>query len=241
MSDVTIMYSGGLDSLIAYHFANKIGLEPFCVYVDLGHPYAVAEWKAIAASGVPVEPLSMVSLYGLIGRRMTNQIIPSRNVLLATIGGMFSPVVWINALDGEQNGKEHDKSEKFFAGMTNMLTFTNDFFQKETKVESPFAHMSKAETIKWALSNGVDIVSLFNTTSCYSGTKCGTCLTCYKRYTAFLLNGIEEPGYLANPMKSDYAKEVESGISQALVNNDYSRFTKKRCAEHMKLMKGKKI
>ena len=236
-TNLSIMYSGGLDSFIAWHYALKTGFKPQAIFVDLGHPYAEKEWDAIQSIPdnirPPVDRINIKELSPLLEKRLTNQIIPSRNVLLATIGGMFNSNVWINALDGEQNGKEHDKSFRFFADTTELLSFTNDFFQEHTTVASPFHHLSKAETIKWALENGIPKEDLFKTTSCYDdhSRKCGTCLACYKRYTAFLLNDIKEPDYDTNPMESDYAKELEIEIPKALIAKDYSRFTKKRIQE----------
>jgi 7-cyano-7-deazaguanine synthase len=241
MTDLTIMYSGGLDSFIAWHYAKKIGFNPQAIYVNLGHPYAHKELDSMnrlsEKFGISIDYLDMTTLYNLIQNKLNNQIIPSRNVMLATIGAMFNPIVWINALDGEQNGKEHDKSYRFFADTTELLSFTNEFFQERTTITSPFAHMSKAETIKWALANGLSKEDLFETTSCYDGeeTKCGKCLTCYKRKVAFLLNGVDEPGYKQDPLNSSYAKEVDAEITKAIENNDYTRFTRKRIKEHQEL------
>jgi 7-cyano-7-deazaguanine synthase in queuosine biosynthesis len=245
------MYSGGLDSLIAYNYALKLGYDPICLWIDMDHEYAHKEEHAMEKvkefvdehtnfrTYVPtIQKMKISGLIPLIQARLSNQIIPSRNVMLATIGSMFSPRVWINALDGEQNGKEHDKSVKFFEDTTRLLTFTNEFFQKETIVESPFASMTKAETITWALEHGMPMEMLFRTSSCYDGVleKCGMCLTCYKRFTAFLLNDIWEVGYKVNPLKTDYAKEMCEEIPKAAEKNDYSRFTPKRIKEHFKLM-----
>lgn len=242
MSTVSIMYSGGLDSYIMYHYAKATGHNPLCISVDLGHPYAEIEWQSYC--NMPdndykpnVIRLNFSDLYPAIANRITNQIIPSRNVLLAVIGSMFNSRVWLGVLDGEQNGKEHDKSYKYFQDTTNLLTFTNSFFQEATIVETPFSHMTKAQTIGWALQYGIPEERLFETTSCYSGThkKCGVCLTCYKRKVAFLLNGIDEPGYDKNPLKTSYAREMDKEIPLAIAKNDYSRFTKTRCDEWTKL------
>ncbi len=245
MSKVAIMYSGGLDSLIAYNYAKAQGLDPVCIYVNLGHEYAQKEMSSMGdliATGSPWVPkesefeyVDLTSLGGILKQRMTNQIIPSRNVLLATIGAMFAPRVWINALDGEQLGKEHDKSVRFFEDTTSLLSFTNEFFQPQTIVESPFAHMSKADTIEWAIRHGVPISVLFATTSCYDGQrgKCGECLTCVKRKIAFHKNGIDEPGYDTEPLNSAYFKELAVQIPKAYAENDFSRFTIGRCEEFL--------
>ena len=43
--NVTILYSGGLDSFIMHQYAIKQGYKPILVYVDLGHPYSTKEKK----------------------------------------------------------------------------------------------------------------------------------------------------------------------------------------------------
>jgi len=237
MTDLTIMYSGGLDSFISWHYARSKGYKPFALFVDLGQPYGEKERYSIKRQKVPVTTLNMESLYEIIQDRLTNQIIPSRNVMLGVIGSMFNSRIWINALDGEQTGKEHDKSERFFEDTSKLLTFTNEFFQPETIVESPFADFSKAETIKWALDNDIKLKDLFKTSTCYDPNlvKCGTCLTCYKRKTAFLLNGINEEGYAKDPMKSEYAEEINKEMEN-LTGNSSNRFTTKRILEHKQLM-----
>ena len=242
MSDVSILFSGGLDSLIMYHYAKARGADPVCLYVDLGHPYAHKEKEAMARKSAwmpKVEIIEMSSLFHLIEKRMSNQIIPSRNVLLSVIGGMFSPEVWLGALDGEQLGKEHDKSPRFFEDTTKLLTFTNEFFQAETKVVAPFAKLSKSETIQWALWYGIPLEELFATSSCYDGVegKCGKCLTCVKRRLAFLANDIIEPGYHNDLLDSPYMQELMREIPIADQNKDYTRFTPKRIQEFKDALK----
>lgn len=234
--NVSIMFSGGLDSFIMYHYALKNNFEPDLIYVDLGHPYVDKEKAAILRTGLTPIYIHMDTLYSAIEKRLSNQIIPSRNLLLATIGGMFNKRVWLGVLDGEQLGKEHDKSKKFFRDSTALLSYLNEYFQDETKVETPFDHMTKAGTIKWALNGGgIKREQLFETSSCYHPTeeKCGECLTCVKRHMAFVLNDIMEPGYTKDPNQSEYMKELEVGIPEAIKNKDYSRFTKDRANEFM--------
>lgn len=240
MPDLSIMYSGGLDSLIAYHYAKANSFDPICIYVDFGHEYAIKEKNTFEKKTEwhpSVNILEVFGLWNLLKVRLKNQIIPSRNVLLSVIGSMITPRVWINALDGEQNGKEHDKSERFFNDTSELLSFTNEFFQPQTIVETPFGNMSKGEVIGWALQYGIPKEVLFETTSCYSDTKqkCGKCLTCVKRYIAFLENEIEEPGYDSNPLESDYFKELLEEIPKAVYNEDYSRFTKKRAKKFIEM------
>ena len=237
MTNLSLMFSGGLDSVIAYQYALKGGYTPQAIFVNMGQSNSQKEQEAIAKLPASLRPdvdfINMKELVPLLSSKLSNQIIPSRNVMLATIGSMFNSTVWLGVLDGEQNGKEHDKSPQFFRETSKLLSFTNDFFQDQTNITSPFLHMTKAQTIGWALKNNIKKEDLFETTSCYDSKeqKCGKCLTCYKRYTAFLLNDIKEPGYASDPMESEYAMELKEAIPLARVTEDYSRFTRKRVQE----------
>jgi 7-cyano-7-deazaguanine synthase in queuosine biosynthesis len=245
--NLSIMYSGGLDSYIAYHVAKSGKYTPQLIHVDLGHPYAGKEKKAMDEIGLPYTSINASELYPAISHRITNHIIPSRNVLFAVVGSMFNSRVWICALDGEQYGKENDKSVAFFNDISALLSFTNNFFQKRTIVESPFlrAHQSKVEVVNWAVRNlkAVELRQMLSTNSCYSSEEghCGKCLTCYKRYVALRLNGFKENVLVAlfksHPLESDYAKEMDRLIPIASSRMDYSRFTLKRCREYFELKK----
>jgi len=245
-TNLSLLFSGGLDSVIAYQYALKGGYNPTAIYVDMGQSNAEKEKEAISKLPSSLKPelnvINMQELIPLLSSRLSNQIIPSRNVMLATIGSMFNSTVWLGVLDGEQNGKEHDKSPKFFRDTSSLLSFTNENFQDQTNITSPFLHMTKAETIGWALANNIKKEDLFETTSCYDSkeSKCGKCLTCYKRYTSFLLNDIIEPGYETNPLESEYALELQREIPIAKANNDYSRFTRKRIEEYEEIQKKRK-
>jgi 7-cyano-7-deazaguanine synthase in queuosine biosynthesis len=243
MTNLVIMYSGGLDSLVMYHYAraSKRFDNITCVHVRFGQAYSEKETASISRVGdwyPKVEIIDIEGLMPLIARRLSNQIIPSRNVLLSVIGSMIADTVWLGVLDGEQLGKEHDKSDRFFADTQSLLSFTNEFFQEQTVVETPFRHLSKGETIKWALNFGIPLDVLFNTTSCYHATelKCGVCLTCVKRAMAFLENKITEPGYNADPFKSDYFSELKAQIPVALAQMDFSRFSEKRARQFIELI-----
>jgi 7-cyano-7-deazaguanine synthase in queuosine biosynthesis len=248
-NNLVICQSGGLDSLIMYHYAvaSKSFEEITCVHVRFGQAYSTKEYDAITRVGPwfpKVEIIDIEGLMPLIERRLSNQIIPSRNVMLSVIGSMIADTVWLGVLDGEQLGKEHDKSDRFFQDTQSLLSFTNEFFQPTTTIETPFRHLSKGETIQWALEHGIPKEILFETTSCYHPTrlKCGECLTCVKRAMAFLENGIIEPGYSQNPFDSDYFRELSVEIPKALANNDFSRFTEKRARQFVELtrkIKGK--
>lgn len=239
--EVVILYSGGLDSYLAYFYAVHSGYKPTLLHVDYGQPYANQEYAACVSMELPFLEVEIRGLWPLLEKRMDNHIVPSRNALLITLGGMIGEIVWLCALDGEQLGEERDKSDVFYDTMTGLLTLTNKHFTEKTVAETPFRYMSKKEVIEFGIDFGVPVEHMRETTSCYeptaSGKQCGKCLTCYKRYVAFLLNGVDTlDDFEANPLLSDYAKEMAREIPLASRRHDFSRFTPKRIAEHFQLL-----
>lgn len=236
-----LMYSGGLDSYCAYWYGLYHGFEVKALFVDYDQPYSEREIEAILVNDIPLRIVEIRGLWQLIEPRLFNQIVPSRNVLLAVIGAMVGETVWICTLDGEQKGKEHDKSEYFYTTLTRLLTYTNNAFTPFTHIVSPFESMSKAEVVKWMLTNQPNkLDGMLRTSSCYNDHSksqgCGSCLTCYKRAQAFYLNKIDtREDYDTDPFSSAYADEMRREIPLAHEQKNYSRFTPKRIREHFKL------
>jgi len=205
--DVALMYSGGLDSFIAYHYGLDLGLRVKPVYVSMGHEYEKKELAAADKLGVPFEVITIPWAEATRPWHV-KQIIPARNLLLAMVGSMKAERVWVCGLDGEQFATNNDKSIAFYGLSSALLSHVMELWNpKGTLIESPFFFMTKAEAISWWLRSGRDGRLLLRTSSCWSKSsgKCGECGTCYKRFTAFKLNGVEEKGYDSNPMQSEYA------------------------------------
>ena len=216
MGDVALMYSGGLDSFVAYHYGRAHGLNVMPIYVALGHEY---EGKEILAAECLQVPFKVVDLpWGKLTKEWhVKQIIPARNVLLAMVGSLYADRVWICGLDGEQFATNNDKSIDFYSMTSSLLSHVMHLWNiRGTRVESPFMTMTKRDVVSWWLTSGRDPKSLQATTSCWSPGpgKCGECATCYKRYVAFKLNGIEEEGYQSNPLMSAYAQKEAQRMSE---------------------------
>jgi len=169
-----------------------------------------------------------------------NQIIPGRNLIMATIAASFGERIWMMALDGEthMNTIERDKSTKFFQDTTNLLTYIFNVKRDITVLESPFMNMSKTDIVKWAIDHGVSEEFLKNTSTCYDESlhNCGECGTCFKRWISFKNNGVEEE-YTKNPWESDDAKKLIANYKEAFINNDFSHYTKKRIEETFEALK----
>ncbi len=210
MADVCVMVSGGLDSTVALATARI--LELGCVHalhVDLGEPYEAMQRERLDRLGVSYESLDLSQWRK--HAQGHNAIVAGRNLVLAQAGACRAPRVWICALDGEQFGQERDKSVGFYGIASALLSHTMQLWWDAVTVESPFYWMTKAAVVRAGIRL-IGLDAMLATRSCYSSddeAQCGECLTCYKRWAAFKLNGIEEEGYRVHPSTCQYAKELD--------------------------------
>lgn len=242
---LVILFSGGLDSAIAYHYALKLFPENKVtgLFVDIGQPYIEAEMASVKffkeKTGANITivhyPFTQEKEYAYEKVTPTNHIIPGRNMTLATIAANFGTTIWVNALYGELKEHMPDKNWVFFNEASRILSYT---FGTKITVESPFWYMTKTQTVSLAVDElhiSEDILKATN--SCYhpkivNGETyfCGNCLTCFKRKVAMVNNGITEK-YIADPFKSWYAKEVykkiQNGSLEKELIKDYALAFKK--------------
>jgi len=235
------MTSGGLDSYIACYYAKKKGYEPVPVWIDIGQPYARKEEKSIDSFefAPEVKKIHLDLIRDEFGNvpDINHWIIPGRNLLFAVIGATFGDRIWICALDGEMHkfARERDKTPEFYHLTSGLLTYVFDIIRPETIVETPFAHFTKTEEVRWALENGLTAEQLKKTSSCYDGKTgghCGRCGTCFKRWVAFKNNGIEEEyDYPPYGEENVYAQESIKKMKEAKEKGDFSHYSEKRINE----------
>lgn len=235
---VSLMLSGGLDSYIAYYYAKSKGYEVLPIVVNIGNPYHPKEMEAISQFEFynEVREIDCPVLKPEYNNLPTKDdwIIPARNLLFATIGAMYSPRVWICALETElhRETKNADKTPEFYFLTSGLLTFVCGMVRQETILETPFAEMSKAEIVRWALQNGISKERLLATSSCYDDhvKNCGNCVTCFNRNVALTLNGIREE-YAENPWTSETGVRYVTNMFEAVRNKDFSHYKEKRVKE----------
>lgn len=185
-----VLFSGGLDSYIAYHYCKKeFGETPKTLYVDLRHRYAEIEKQAVKDL-IPDT---------IIDRRLTladweepDGNIPMRNAFLLMIGAKYDNELVLVVQRGEMDLP--DRSFEFFEYMENLLTLLNDNY---TRLLLPFSGWTKTQMVKWYLDSGLPTYKLFHTESCYSeptnsGYFCGVCSACFRRWVAMSNNGLQE-------------------------------------------------
>jgi len=203
-----IMFSGGVDSLIAWFFLDR----PKCVYVDLHLPDSQKELEGvryfsqkfhmdceiISFSPTNDHPLSPT---------LADPFIPSRNLLFAILGSWFGEKVCIAGVRGDL---VEDKNPEAFELMSEVIT---RFSRKRVKVFSPFWEMTKSDIVEWYLENVGDREALHRTVSCYHPTlhQCGNCGSCFRKWVSFRVNGVEPAFEVSQEIKSQYRDRAASG------------------------------
>jgi len=258
---LVILYSGGFDSLAMLRVAkgkqeeHGTWSEIVCLTVGMEHGYAAAESAAIrrqhaAGEFKGVRHVNLgLPLHVLHGKELPqggqgSQIIPMRNLMLASVASMLGGEIWLGALKGEQLGKERDKSEEFRRRLNHVLGYTGEGIGHKAELMFPFQNYTKTmlmERVVTRLGCGALADMLERTSSCYlpdeEGMACGTCLACVKRTMAVVgATGFSVPNLswqaVRTTMHAPYAQELRKAIGLATGDNyDKERFTEDRVLE----------
>ncbi|MBI3292115.1 MAG: 7-cyano-7-deazaguanine synthase [Elusimicrobia bacterium] len=234
---VVVMLSGGLDSYLAYRWAQAQGRDVLGVWADLGQPYREKEYTAVQALGVSARVVPCGILRTEWGNMPTpeKQIIRARNGLLALIGALFGQEVWIVALDGEMHPYMLDKNAAFFEASGR---YFGQIIGEPITVATPFADKTKADLVRWALGQGITPEEMSRSVTCYDPSQkaCGRCSACFKRWMAMELNGVHE-AYDSKPWESEWAKGYIPKVAEALRSGNHDHYSRKRCEETLAALK----
>lgn len=184
MKDV-LLFSGGLDSYIAYYYLNK----PTSIFVNMKHKYADVEAKKIKNM---IDKLGMNIIvdnntFDFSAMELPNAIIPNRNIFLALLATNFGDNIWLSACDGDYN---LDKNPEIFAASS---IFLSKLTNRTIMVNTPFWNWTKTDMVRWYLNNGYPEKGLYGTYSCFEGNDrhCGRCSSCLRRWISFFNNDLE--------------------------------------------------
>jgi 7-cyano-7-deazaguanine synthase len=220
MKSCVVVFSGGVDSTTALHWARRRYDDVRTLTFDYGqrHRVEIRAARAIARSlGVPSAVLK-VDLTRVGGSALTDPAravpryrklprldggppatyVPFRNgVLLALAGawaearGIADLVVGFNLLDSPEYP---DTRPAFVRAMTRALNEGTRaaFGAPRMRVLAPFLRMRKSEIIRLGLALGADYS---RSITCYVGgdAPCGTCSACLLRARAFREAGVGDP------------------------------------------------
>jgi 7-cyano-7-deazaguanine synthase in queuosine biosynthesis len=215
-----LMFSGGMDSYIGRELLNPDVL----LYVDTGNRYSVKEKMNLERiRKEQKEDRIVIEKAEFLGKfEQPNGYIPLRNLFFAEIGTLYGDTVYMGALKGETS---RDKSGKFRKQTTELTNYLwHDLMltkKKDVKVEFPFEKMTKTQLLKKYLDKGYSAEDLKKySISCYDTEKlrCGDCPSCFRRWVAEELNGLnttddyDKPPYLFGRKLTKDVKTIGKGI-----------------------------
>lgn len=225
-----LLFSGGLDSFIAYFYLNK----PKAVYVHLHSIYSQKELDTvIKLSKIMDMDLTVDTSLNLSPWEESNANIPMRNMFLLMVGSYYGDEVYLIVQQGETNIP--DRTPEFFKSASSIINYLWSDKQRDIHFNSPFWEMTKVDMVKWYLDQGLDPELLLQTVSCYSSEQgqCGQCSSCFRRWIALEHNGLTEE---YNHDITKY-KEIPNYV-QKMKNGEYDA---KRTMQTKKVLKKFKL
>lgn len=213
---IGVLFSGGVDSFVHLTYAiSQFGRSKVVpVYFDVGQRYASREWTAAQLLGSKLGiRVIRVQLSGL--SEDPNGYIPLRNLrfILQVAGWESSEGVVFGMLKGEY---PPDKNPKFVKRVQALIDtqFEDSTYQGKRKfsIETPFADSTKVQMVRWYLDTPLPMLPEFvdkfellgMTQACYKESlpACGQCMSCFNRWVAWTLNGIEDEPHDVHPAKA---------------------------------------
>lgn len=221
-----VLFSGGVDSvctLMCLRLARTI-------YYDVGYEYAAQEIEAARETLKVLEEITQYS-YELevrnldltsISRGGENAFIPYRNALIALhaaaefVGEGEPTLLWMGGL---RDDNVADKSPEAFKLVTDVIRATGP---ANVVLHSPFWEMSKAEVVAAMTDETKPMYHRVSrdefqrvmrvSSSCYKGTNCGDCPSCFRKAVALKVNGYVLDMFETDPLRSETAQRYRGKI-----------------------------
>ena len=231
MKDI-LLFSSGLDSYLGWEYLKR----PECLYLPVRHVYMPQELFVIDRLkdelGIDVRIHSTFDFEDL---EEDSAFIPARNMYFVLYAANYGDRIFLVTQQGEESYR--DTTPHFFVQASKLLTY---LYEKKKLVDSPFWRMTKVDSVKWYLDQGLPAENLLKTWSCHHPANatskdhthrgiyrderwvnastywkhCGHCNACFRRWIAFMANGIDED-WANDPMQSpvlgEYIRKMKAG------------------------------
>ena len=211
--DTGLLFSGGLDSVIAAHLFNPDSL----ISIPINSVYSGAEKHCIKRlrSETFIKKFKYVGVENVLNLsafERSDFIVPNRNAFLVLVASLYANKLIIGAMDGDRSS---DKDRTFVSKIESLL---NHMWQEQHWTQSrkfevtlPLKTFTKTQAVALYLKKNGDPEALLVSYSCYRGKlqHCGECKPCFRKWVALTLNGITFPDsyFATNPAKNEWVLE----------------------------------
>ena len=197
-----LLFSGGLDSYIAWHYLGK----PKTLHFMSNTKYGEEEARVVREL---IPDTVFDHSLDFRGREEGEKAyIPYRNLLFACQAAKYAPIIY---MAGVRDDVVNDKNPSAFSDFSSILTRYSKNENKHS-VLSPFWNSTKSEVVRWYLTSGHSAENLLKTISCYAPSEgrnyCGACPSCYRKTVALWDNGITDLYFHNTPMVMDYYRKA---------------------------------
>tara|TARA_X000000368_G_scaffold337772_1_gene275677 strand:+ start:966 stop:1616 length:651 start_codon:yes stop_codon:yes gene_type:complete len=212
MSNVLVVYSGGLDSYtllnkaiknfnhveaITFNYGQKHSKEieyakSNCAELNIKHEVVNLELESILADSALVGKTDIPE-GNYDKEKMKQTIVPNRNMIMISVAASLAIKNQIDHLWYAAHSGDHeiypDCRPEFIDRMTAVLEICD---YHKIKFEAPFQNLSKSQIVEAGLSMNLDYSK---TWTCYEGKEkpCGKCSACLERALSFEANNTEDP------------------------------------------------
>jgi len=227
-----LLFSGGVDSVIAYFYLNK----PPLLHINTKSKYSEREYSCMLKfdGNVYKDGLPKIYTYNikLSHFEQLDSNIPARNLLLLTIGSQYADTVYLVAQRGEDRGP--DRCGSFFKRVSQILT---DCHQRKIVCDQVFPSKTKQDMVSWYLKQNLPIEYLLDAYSCYSGYEkpCSTCPACFRKFVGLSYNNIEGLENIYDISKLMNSETTNNYIKKMLHND--LKYDKKRTKQTLSVIR----
>jgi 7-cyano-7-deazaguanine synthase in queuosine biosynthesis len=230
MTKRVLLFSGGLDSLLAIFFIKSLtNSYPDLLFIPTKHKYALSEFAAVNYKFKPM----FKNLFGSDGPKFVDtghfttdesmfdfraienkntSEIPFRNLHFILAAASFGyDSIYLVVQKGEQDLS--DRRPEFFDRTQQYITW---YTGRNILLDAVFPFFTKVRALEWFLNEYTELgqstkLSMVRSVySCYEDNaftpnfRCGACSACVRLFIAYTLNGVTTPDilYRVNPTES---------------------------------------
>jgi 7-cyano-7-deazaguanine synthase in queuosine biosynthesis len=200
VKDKVLLFSGGMNSVIAYFYLEKSNLLHFKTDNNQNETNAAVKIATkLIGSTIDITYTCIANDY-------------TKDIVFLSYAAKFANNIYLTSPRGED--KTPTRCGSFFKTMSAILS---DCYQIRKNCDPVFKHMTKIDMVAWYLREKHDPQLLLDSYSCLAGEEkpCSTCIECLRKFIALDSNkvkGLENIYNIHKLMNSKVADELISGL-----------------------------